>query len=243
MRKLQIIPAIDILGGSCVRLYQGRFQEVVRYRDDPVAQAQEFEQAGATRIHVVDLDAARGEGHNRRIIGDICSATQCSIETGGGIRREDDVRQLRDAGVRYLIVGTVLVTEPERVAQWVSEYPDTFIAGLDAKNHRVQITGWQDDGIHTVADMLQRIRIMGISQLIFTNIEKDGTLAGPDIAATNEVARQFSPGTVILSGGIGKLEDCREVARKGEDNLVGIIVGKAIYNQNLTLTEAYRIFV
>lgn len=136
-----IVPAIDLLGGNCVRLYKGNYRQSTVYSDDPVETARRFEAAGAKVIHVVDLDAARGHGHNRSQIRRICRAVRATVEVGGGIRSETEVAQLQEIGVKRLIVGTVLAQKPESAAAWIASHPSVdFIAGIDALNGRVQVS-------------------------------------------------------------------------------------------------------
>ena len=233
-----MIPAIDVLNGSCVRLYQGDYGKAQQYDSDPVAVARRFEAAGAKRIHVVDLDAARGNGsHNRGVIRDVVAAVGCEVEVGGGIRSERDVEALLAAGVEYLIVGTLLAKEPKRVAGWVKAYGEHFYAGIDSRNGRVSIAGWEKDSHIKDVDLAKQVESFGLSGIVYTNIAVDGTLEGPDINGTNRIA-EVSNVPVILSGGISSLTDVETVCESAHPAVIGMITGKAIYEGALDIDKA-----
>lgn len=230
-----ILPAIDLLDGKAVRLYQGSYDKVSTYDTDPVATAQRMVDAGATRVHVVDLDAARGKGaHNRATIAAIRKSVSCKVEVGGGIRAMTDVRELVDAGVDWLIVGTALVKEPDAVRGWIEAYPGRFIAGIDARDGSVKIAGWEDDAVLEDLSVARNAADMGFSAIVYTNISQDGTLAGPDIARTNAIA-QVSGLPVILSGGIGAMDHVRLAVKDSLPLVRGIITGKALYEHKIDL--------
>ncbi|MBN1696327.1 MAG: 1-(5-phosphoribosyl)-5-[(5-phosphoribosylamino)methylideneamino]imidazole-4-carboxamide isomerase [Spirochaetales bacterium] len=230
-----IIPSIDILNGSCVRLYQGKYNQATVYSKDPVEIAHSFEDAGARRIHIIDLDAARGEGrNNRKKIGLIRKAVGATIEVGGGIRTPIDVEELLSIGIDKLILGTVLAQQPTAVASWVKEYGDVFIAGIDAVNGNVKISGWEDNAGVDDVGLACEARDIGFTGIIYTNIAHDGALDGPDIDRTALIAEQ-SKLPVILSGGIGSEADVEAVVRKAHPGIIGIIIGKAIYEGKVSL--------
>lgn len=232
-----IIPAIDILGGECVRLYQGDYSQVTVYDKDPINAAREFENAGAQRIHIVDLDAARGGSkRNRKKIRKIRKAVSCSIELGGGIRDEEDVTELIDLGIDYLVVGTVFAQNINRVEGWIQHYGPIFIAGIDALNGKVHVSGWERSTDIADIDLAKRARDIGISSIIYTSISKDGTLDGPDIEATKRVAEAAGV-PVIHSGGISSSEDIGLVMQSNISNLSGIITGKAVYEEKFNLEK------
>lgn len=234
-----IIPAIDILSGGCVRLHQGAYDRAKRYDEDPVSVARTFETAGATRIHVVDLDAARGSGHNRSTISKICEAVSAEIEVGGGVRTLDDVEALFAAGVDRLIVGTALVRDPQAVSGWLDQRGGRFTAGIDARDGVVRISGWeQASDLHDV-DLAVTAAEMGFGEIVYTNIAVDGTLEGPDIDGTNRIARA-SGLPVILSGGVGSIEDVERVVEAADPGVAGIITGKALYEGALDLETAIK---
>ena len=232
---MDIIPSIDLLDGSCVRLFRGRYDESTVYPENPVATARRFEEEGARWIHVVDLNAAgeRG-GTNRSIIASICRSVSCSVEVGGGIRSEDDVNELLEIGVARLIVGTILIKEPEAVSRWVKRHGAVFVGGLDARNGMLQVRGWEDSGGVKDSELAARLEDLGLVGVIYTNIVRDGTLSGPDIDSTNAIA-EASGLPVVLSGGIGSEEDIRAVWRQGHPGVKGVITGKAVYEKKIRL--------
>jgi phosphoribosylformimino-5-aminoimidazole carboxamide ribotide isomerase len=239
--RMIIIPAIDLLNGGCVRLRQGDYKQAVRYNDaGPVARARRFEAAGIRRIHIVDLDAAKGEGrHNRDVIRRIRRAVSCVLETGGGIRREADVEELLDAGVDRLILGTLLARDPGTVRKWISRYGRKFIAGIDARDGLVQISGWTEGSALSDIALAKMAADMGALSAVYTNIARDGMLGGPDIKRTLAVARAAGI-PVILSGGISSADDIREAAAQPAELIPAIITGKAVYEGKIDLAGLAR---
>ena len=236
---MTIIPAIDILGGECVRLVQGDYDEATMYEKDPVVMARKFADAGARRIHVVDLDAARGDSRsNRKKIRKIRRAVDATIELGGGIRRDEDVEELLDLGIDRLVVGTTFARKPETVAGWVSHYGDVFLVGIDARDGMVRISGWEKETEHKDVDLAVKAKVARVSGIIYTSIERDGMMRGPDIERTNMMA-ETSGLPVIMSGGVGSADHLREVREKAGKNVVGIIVGRAIYEGTIKLEELF----
>jgi phosphoribosylformimino-5-aminoimidazole carboxamide ribotide isomerase len=231
-----IIPAIDLLDGCCVRLRQGDYNQAVRYgADDPVRRARLFEAAGIRRIHIVDLDAAKGEGRdNRDLIRRIRGAVSCAIEAGGGIRTEKDVEELLEAGADRLILGTLLVREPETAGDWIRRYGKKFIAGIDARGGLVQVSGWRESSALSDLDLARQAAGLGAVSIIYTNIARDGMLAGPDIERTLAVGRAGGI-PVILSGGVSRAEDIHEAASRAGDIIPALITGKAVYEGKIDL--------
>jgi len=235
-----IIPAIDLLGGQCVRLFKGDYNEVSSYGTEPAAMAARFQKMGVRRLHLVDLDAARGEGrHNRDHIRAIRKVFSGLIEVGGGVRTDKDVRELLDAGVDRLIVGTVLAREPETVARWIRDFVPVFIAGIDALNGEVKVSGWEKGTALKDEELASRCADMGIVNIIYTNIAKDGTLEGPDLKSTSRIAA-VSGLPVTLSGGISSQEDLAVVCSEGHAGIRGIITGKAVYEGRIDVEQAVR---
>lgn len=233
-----IIPAIDILNGACVRLYQGDYGKAQEYHSNPVDIAAKFEETGARRIHVVDLDAAKGAGvHNRGVISEIARRVSVEVEVGGGVRSEAEIDALIDAGVSRMILGTVLIRDPDSVAGWVAKYGDTLIAGIDARDGIVKVSGWEENSSLQDTDLARRVAEMGFSSIVYTNIAVDGTLEGPDIEGTNGIA-EASGIDVILSAGIGSIADVKRVLSLRHERVIGAIAGKAIYEGTLDLSEA-----
>ncbi len=235
-----IIPAIDILDGECVRLYQGNYEEVTVYDKDPVTAAREFEKAGAKRIHIVDLDAARGGSkRNRKKIRKIRKAVSCSLQLGGGIRDEEDITELIDLGIDSLVLGTVFARNANRVEGWIKHYGPIFLAGIDAFDGKVQISGWEQSTEITDTELAKRASEIGMSGIIYTSIAKDGTLEGPDIEATRRIA-ETAKLPIIHSGGISSEEDIGNIVQSAIGNVSGIITGKAVYEQRFNLEEVIQ---
>ena len=233
-----IIPAIDLLDGECVRLKQGNYAESTVYSGNPVEVAKEFVGYGAERIHVVDLDAARGEGKNNRDkIEAIRKAVTVPLEIGGGVRKASDIRALLDIGVDRLILGTVLAKDVDTVAGWVREFGKVFIAGIDAKDGVVKVSGWHEKTPWNDLALAIKAAAIGIDEIIYTNIDVDGMLSGPDIENTNRIAEAVGV-DVILSGGIGSTSDILEVYKRGNRGISGVITGRALYDGRVNLQDA-----
>jgi phosphoribosylformimino-5-aminoimidazole carboxamide ribotide isomerase len=239
---MTIIPAIDLLDGACVRLYQGKYDASTIYERDPLATAQRFEAAGATRIHIVDLDAARGSrSGNRRIIARIRRAVNAVIEVGGGIRSDEDARELIELGVDRLVVGTVLVRDPQRLTRWAQKFPGKIIAGIDARDGEVRISGWEEDTAMTELRAAEIAAEVGAVSIIYTDIGRDGTMNGPNIAGCRSIA-EHSDLPVIVSGGVRGAEDFELLSAEDPLRLPGIITGKALYEQRFDLEQALHRF-
>jgi phosphoribosylformimino-5-aminoimidazole carboxamide ribotide isomerase len=253
--RMNIIPAIDLLDGEAVRLYQGNYQDVRSYSSHPAELALRFGEQGARYLHLVDLDAARykssdaGERRNNRDqIKAICRESSLEIEVGGGVRSDEDVKELIDLGVKRLIVGTLLVKNPDLVAGWAAKYPADFIAGIDARDGEVKISGWEDGSSVRDEDLAAAVARMGMKGIVYTNISRDGTLSGPDIERSLIIA-EASGLPVTVSGGMGSMDDCRAVHRAaggcaegGTSPIHGVIIGKAIYEGAIDLEEAIMLY-
>jgi phosphoribosylformimino-5-aminoimidazole carboxamide ribotide isomerase len=232
---MEIIPAIDIRGGKCVRLLQGKYSEETVYGDDPVSMAQKFENEGATRLHVVDLDGARdGAPTNLPIIARIASTLKIPVQTGGGLRERDDVKRVLDAGIARCIIGTKAAREPQWAQQIFAEFGDAIILGLDARDGFVAVSGWEEGTQLPATHFAQTMQNFGCARIIFTDIARDGTLAGPNAIALREVAEAVEI-PVIASGGVHKATDVRIL--KNIPNVEGAIVGKALYEGTATLKQ------
>ena len=234
---MTIIPAIDLLDSNCVRLYKGDYSQSKTYESNPSSVAVSFEKAGARRIHLVDLDAARSGAevkNNRDILKKVRAAVSGTLEVGGGIRSDRDVEELLEIGIDRLIVGTVLVRDPELVSGWIKKYGQVFIAGIDALNGEVKVSGWEEGSSLKDTDLAVKSADMGIISIIYTNIDRDGTLEGPDIESTAAIAEK-SGLPVILSGGISSMEDIKKACEYKTGGIRGIITGKAIYEDRLDL--------
>lgn len=237
-----IIPAIDLLDGECVRLYKGDYNEVKSYERDPALIARAFQKMGVKRLHLVDLDAARGEGKNNRdAVRKIRSVFSGVLELGGGVRTEEDVKELLDIGVDKLIVGTVLARNIKLVEEWIQSFGRVFIAGIDALNGEVKVSGWEKGTALKDSELGKKCASIGIESIIYTNIDRDGTLAGPDLESTNRMAQET--GLIItLSGGISSLEDLKNVYHNANPLVRGIITGKAYYEGRIDLEKALSDF-
>ncbi|MGZ8764217.1 MAG: 1-(5-phosphoribosyl)-5-[(5-phosphoribosylamino)methylideneamino]imidazole-4-carboxamide isomerase [Acidimicrobiia bacterium] len=236
----ELYPAIDLRGGRCVRLHKGDFAAETVYDDDPVRVARGYAEAGARWIHVVDLDAARtGEPQNLAVIEGICASVDCRVQSGGGVRSVEAGRALLGAGVSRVVIGTAAVELPELVDELATLHPGAIAVGIDVRGREVATRGWQQgSGLDLVA-CAQRFAASGASALIVTQIERDGTLEGPDTESLT-LALGAGPVPVIASGGVGTLDDLRTLAGLAADGgtLAGVIVGKALYEARFTISEA-----
>lgn len=231
-----IIPAIDLIGGRCVRLHQGDYAQETLYGEDPVEVAKGFEDAGASMIHVVDLDGARtGEPANLQVIERIASSIACGMEVGGGIRSVARARQVLDAGVTRLVVGTKLVENPDLAQEMFATLGEQVVAGIDARDGFVAAHGWTATSSEPIADFVQRMERWGACRLIVTDIATDGTLAGPNIELLEQLVGIVGI-PIIASGGVGTLDDLRRLQQV--PRLEGVIVGKALYEGRFTISEA-----
>ena len=236
---MTVIPAIDILGGECVRLVRGDYDEATVYEKDPMVMARKFADAGARRIHLVDLDAARGDSRtNRKKIRKIRRAVDATIQLGGGIRRDEDIEELLDLGIDRLVIGTAFARRPETVAGWVAHYGEVFLVGLDADEGKVRVSGWERETPYLDTQLAEKAREARVAGIIYTAIHRDGMLEGPDIERTNAVADAAGI-PVILSGGISNVEDLQSVREQARENVVAVITGKAIYEGALPLEDLF----
>ncbi len=230
-----IIPAIDLLDGACVRLFKGNYNDSTVYNSDPVDMAGQLVKSGCERLHIVDLDAARGKGKNNRdIIRKIRKSIDVIIETGGGIRTEPDVKELLDIGIDRLILGTVFAVEPEIAGRWTEKFGNHFIAGIDALKGEVKISGWEEESSLSDTALAEKAAENGIISIIYTNIDKDGTLEGPDIESCVRIA-EVSRLPVIVSGGISCEADFKIISELNHPGISGVITGKAVYENRFDL--------
>jgi phosphoribosylformimino-5-aminoimidazole carboxamide ribotide isomerase len=237
-----LIPAIDLKDGKCVRLRQGRMEEDTVYSDDPVAMAQHWVEAGARRLHIIDLNGAiQGKPVNTHIIGRIAERLpEVPIQVGGGIRDEDTIQSYLEAGVRYVIIGTRAVTTPHFVSDICLEFPGHIIVGLDVRDGRLAIEGWSKLSHHNIIDLAQHLEQEGVEAIIHTDISRDGMLNGVNIEAMVRLARKVSV-PVFAAGGITHLDDIRALCRVAHEGIEGAITGRAIYEGTLDFREAQRL--
>lgn len=236
-----VFPAIDILGGKAVRLAQGDYDRVTVYNEDPVAQAQEFLDAGAEWIHVVDLDGARdGVPGNIDVVERIARETGARLEVGGGVRSLETLSRLAEAGAERIVLGTKLATDPEFVRAAVRCCGNAVVAGVDARDGMVAVEGWREGTATSAQVLVGELRHLGIRHLVYTDIARDGMGSGLNIAATIELAEQ-SGIAVIASGGVRDLDHLRELARAAaasRGRVLGVITGRALYEGTLDLRSA-----
>ena len=231
---MQIYPAIDIIDGKAVRLSQGSFDNVTVFNDTPADAAKDWVDAGATYIHIVDLDGARyGKTFVIDIIKDIKSKYNIKIETGGGVRTMKDIDDRIEAGASRVIIGTAAVKNPELVKEAVEKYGDKIAVGVDAKNGMVAISGWEEVSNVTAVDLCLKMKSYGVNTVIYTDISKDGMMSGPNIESTKDLIEKTGM-DIIASGGVSKIEDVENV---NKINAAGVIIGKALYNGALDLKE------
>jgi len=237
-----LIPAIDLKEGKCVRLRQGRMDDNTIFSDDPVAVAGRWVEAGARRIHLVDLDGAfAGKPKNADVIHRIVDAyPEVPVQIGGGIRDEETIEAYLDAGVQYVIIGTKAVNAPHFVRDIAIEFPGHIIIGLDAKNGKVAIDGWSKLSKHDVIDLAQQFESNGVEAIIYTDISRDGMMQGVNIEATTKLARAINI-PVIASGGITNMDDIHALGKVAEDGIMGAITGRAIYEGTLDFVEAEKV--
>lgn len=235
----EVIPAIDLRGGKCVRLYQGDYDRETVYGEDPAEVALRWQSAGAPRLHVVDLDGARsGEQVNAEAVRSIIETVSVPVELGGGIRSMDTIEGWLSAGVDRVYLGTVAVTDPHLAALACAEFPGRIAAGADARDGRIAVRGWEEETDESLREFCNRLLSDGACALTYTNIARDGTLEGPDIDGVAELLRILGPtdAQIILSGGVGTVEHVRRASEV--EGLGGIIVGRALYEGTVDLAEA-----
>ncbi len=232
---MEIIPAIDLKDGKCVRLYQGDFEQATIYSDDPVAVARQWVAQGATRLHVVDLDGARsGRPVNTDTVLTIVRAVDVPVQLGGGLRDEADIAAALALGVARVILGTVAVQNPSLVERLVARFGDQIIVGVDAQNGQVAITGWTTLAHFQASDLVAQMTRMGVQRIIYTDIARDGTLTEPDFAATANLVHPTGP-AIIASGGVSHVDHVRRLATTGVE---AVIIGRALYTGAIDLPAA-----
>lgn len=233
-----IIPAIDLLGGRCVRLQQGDYRRETVYDPDPLAVAQKWADLGAGRLHLVDLDGAKeGRPIHMATVSTIAKQLAIPVEIGGGIRDFATIAAYIEAGVRWVILGSVAVEQPELVEEACQAFPGRIVVGIDARDGRVATRGWLEESSVAAVELGQRMRKLGVAEIIYTDIARDGMLNGPNLPALEEMARQTGL-SVIASGGVSCLQDLIDLKKLECVGVRGAIVGKALYDGRLDLAEA-----
>ena len=236
-----IIPAVDIKGGKCVRLEQGRMDRETVFSDLPEEMALRWEQRGAERLHLVDLDGAvQGTAFNKEAIKRVVAAVSIPVQLGGGIRDLETIGDYVNLGVESVIIGTQAYKKPEFVKAACGEYPGRIIVGIDLRGKSVSVEGWTESTTITGVELGKRFVDLGISAIVFTDIKRDGMKKGPNIAATREFAQNVDI-PVIAAGGIGSIQDVEDVLVLEGDGVSGMIIGRALYDGSISLKKAIAI--
>jgi phosphoribosylformimino-5-aminoimidazole carboxamide ribotide isomerase len=237
---MDVIPAIDLLEGRCVRLYQGDYERSQVFNDNPADVARQWVDQGASRLHVVDLDGAKvGHPVNTKAIESIVQAVPVSVQVGGGLRDRTGVTQLLDIGVQRVILGTAAVEDHPLLKQLCEEFPGQIVVGIDARNGLVATRGWLETSEVKATDLAQQMSQLGVAAIIYTDIHRDGTLSGPNLDALRELARGISI-PVIASGGVSSVTDLLSLLALEPLGVNGVIVGRALYTGDVSLKEALQ---
>ena len=233
---IELIPAIDLIGGKCVRLTKGDYDTQKVYNEDPVAVAREFEEYGFKRLHVVDLDGARSKHVvNHKVLERMAQATNLVIDFGGGIKTDEDIRIATESGAQMVTVGSVAVTRPDLFLGWFQQLgSERIILGADVKNGRISINGWKEDSSDELIPFLDKYIQKGVQKVLCTEISKDGTLQGPATALYREIMTQFPQCHLIASGGVSSMNDLKELDQAG---IPAVVFGKAIYEGRIALKD------
>ena len=235
-----ILPAIDIKDGRCVRLYHGDFDRLTIYDADPVRVAQRWQDAGASWLHVVDLDGAlNGQPASFEVIQRIRGAVSLHIQCGGGMRTLAAMQRMLDTGIDRIVLGTIAVTDPDLLREALRRWPERVVVGLDARDGRVAIAGWRETSQVQATTLASQLCASGVSRFVYTDIARDGALRGPNLPALQTMQAVISPGgALIASGGISAVADLQAIAQLG---IEGAIVGKALYTGAIDLAQAIQL--
>lgn len=238
-----ILPAIDLRGGRCVRLIQGRKDRETVYDDDPARVAHRWVEQGASFLHVVDLDGAfTGGSQNLDVVVRILQTVSVPVQLGGGIRSLHDIEHVLTLGVERVIIGTAAVTAPDIVAEAVNRWGAArLVVGIDARDGQVAVRGWEDGSSLTATEVARRVKRVGVERVVYTDIARDGMLVGPNVEATRRLAVE-SGLRVIASGGVSSMDDLHHLAKLGSDGVEGVIIGKALYEGTIDLKAAIQQF-
>jgi phosphoribosylformimino-5-aminoimidazole carboxamide ribotide isomerase len=235
---LILFPAIDIRDGKAVRLIQGDYEQETKYDDDPVVAAQRWVDGGAAWLHIVDLDGARaGEPVNLDHVRGIVAAVNVPVQLGGGLRDSQKVEEAISSGAERVVLGTAAVRDPEMAEAIAAAHGDRVVASVDARSGKVAAEGWTEESELTTTEVIAELTRRGLRRFVYTPVEVDGLMEGPNLDSLREAA-EATDGQVIYSGGIGSLDHLRAVAGLGLENVEGVIVGRALYEQRFTITEA-----
>lgn len=231
---IEIIPAIDLIGGKCVRLTQGDFAQTKIYNENPLEVARQFEAAGIKRLHLVDLDGAKaGEVINLSVLEKIATQTQLQIDFGGGIKTDESIQRVFDSGAAWATVGSVVVKDPLLFCSWIEKYgANRLFVGADVRNEKVAISGWTEETETTIAELVGFCSSKGIERIFCTDISKDGLLEGPSLQLYEKILGSFPGLSLVASGGVAQWSDVVQLESIG---CAGVIIGKAIYEERITL--------
>ena len=234
--KIELIPAIDIIDGKCVRLTKGDYDQKTVYRDHPAEVAAEFEEIGFNRLHVVDLDGAKSKHIvNDNVLKAITTKTGLTVDFGGGIKTDEDIEKAFAAGASMVTIGSIAVTQPELFLGWLEKYgPERMILGADVRHGKISINGWKEDSSEDLLPFLQKYIDAGVKNVLCTEISKDGTLAGPAIELYREVMEAYPELHLIASGGVSSMEDIKALDQAG---IPAVVFGKAIYEGRIDLRQ------
>lgn len=235
---IELIPAIDLIDGKCVRLTKGDYEQKTIYNEDPLDQALEFQRIGLKRLHIVDLDGAKSKHVvNDAVLRKITQHTNLIVDFGGGIKTQDDIEKAFDSGAHMVTIGSIAVTEPETFLGWLDKYgADRIILGADVRNGMVSINGWKEDSTEALLPFLERYVKAGVKNILCTDISKDGTLSGPAIELYRTVMASYSQIHLIASGGVSGNDDIRKLDNNG---IPAVVFGKAYYEGKIDITEIW----
>lgn len=233
---IELIPAIDLIDGKCVRLFKGDYGQKTVYNEDPVSQALEFQKLGFKRLHIVDLDGAKSKHIvNDQVLSSITTSTDLIVDFGGGIKSEEDIEKAFDAGAHMVTIGSVAVTQPDMFLGWLDKYgADRIILGADVRNGKVSINGWKEDSAEELLPFLEKYVNAGVVNVLCTEISKDGTLSGPATELYRKVMEHYPQLHLIASGGVSCNDDIHQLEANG---IPAVVFGKAYYEGKIDITE------
>lgn len=239
MKQIELVPAIDMIDGKCVRLTKGDYDQKTVYRESPADVAKEFEDLGFTRLHVVDLDGAKSKHIvNDAVLREITTKTRLTVDFGGGIKTDADIERAFEAGAALVTVGSVAVTRPDLFEDWLARYgADRMILGADTRNGRISINGWKEDSDEALLPFLRKYIDMGVKNVLCTEISKDGTLSGPATALYQQIMEAYPALHLIASGGVSSIKDIEALDAAG---IPSVVFGKAIYEGRINMKELWH---
>jgi len=238
--ELELIPAIDLKGGKCVRLQEGIASRATEYSDDPLSMALHWEAQGATRLHLVDLDGAfSGQSAHLDIAGSIFRALKIPVQFGGGLRTSDQIETILDLGAARAIIGTAAVENPAVVEEAVKRHPEALVVGIDARRGDVVLRGWVEKTVVRAVDLARQMKEAGVRRIIYTDVARDGMLRGVNFDETENVSREAGI-RVIASGGVSSIEDVRTLWERRAAGIEGVILGRALYDRKIDFADLHR---